>query len=144
MPNPHHQLNRGELARLARLYTIDPETQCWLWKGKLTPNGYAKWAKGPGQPDRVAHRIVYEHYKRRDITEGMQLDHLCRTRHCINPDHFEEVTASENTKRQDHAGRRKTECPKGHAYDEENTRISKDGKRVCRACDRQRTKKRTD
>jgi hypothetical protein len=140
MPNPDYQLNRGELARLQRLFAPNPETQCWEWTGPTTPNGYAKWQRGPGHRDRVAHRIVYEHYKRTNIPEELQLDHLCRTRNCINPDHMEIVTGSENTMRQDHAGRRKTECPQGHTYDEANTRITPAGKRVCRQCDRDRRK----
>ncbi len=74
----------------------------------------------------------------REIQPGMQLDHLCRNRQCVNPEHLEEVTASENTRRQDHAGRRKTECPRGHPYDDGNTRINSQGKRVCRACDKAR------
>lgn len=138
MPNPPWRLNVSELARLKRLITIDSETQCWLWQGVKTTNGYGKWSKGSGHRERVIHRITFEHYKDQAIPEGMQGDHLCRVRNCCNPDHIELVTPSENTMRQDHAGRRKTECPKGHVYDEGNTRNTSAGKRVCRACDRER------
>lgn len=138
MPNPTYRLNRAEEARLQRLIRINSDTGCWEWLGEVTLNGYGKWQRGPGHLQKVVHRIVYQHYKNREIPKGMQLDHLCRVRNCCNPDHLEEVTPSENTRRQDHAERRKTHCPKGHPYDEENTRRTPSGKRVCRACDRAR------
>lgn len=137
MPHPTYVLNRAELARLQRLLDIQ-EDGCWNWKGLTTSNGYGKWSKGPGQRVRAIHRITWEHYKNQEVPEGLQLDHICRNRLCCNPDHLEPVTPSENTMRQDHYERRKTHCPKGHEYDEANTRITPAGKRVCRACDRER------
>ena len=138
VPNPTWRLNRAELARLQRLIVVNVETGCWEWKGNTTTNGYGKWQRGPGHRERVAHRITYEHYKDMKIPDKMQGDHLCRNRICCNPDHIEIVTPSENTLRQDHAGRRKTHCPKNHEYSDDNTRITPDGKRVCRTCDRLR------
>ncbi len=135
-----HSLNRAELARMNRLIRIQDDG-CWLWLGDQTSNGYGKWQRGPGHRQRVAHRICWEHYNG-PIPEGHQLDHLCRNRICVNPEHLEPVTSSENIMRQDHANRLKTECINGHSYDEKNTRISKAGKRQCRECDRIRTAKR--
>lgn len=137
MPNPDHRLNRAEFARIQRQITIH-ENGCWLWTGQLNKNGYAFAQRGPGHPKRVVHRILWEHYNDQFIPEGMQLDHLCRQRNCVNPDHFEVVTPSVNTTRQDHGNRRKTHCPHGHEYTTENTRITKDNKRVCRACSKKR------
>lgn len=136
MPNPPWRLNSSEMARIRRLIALEDE--CWVWKGPKTPNGYGKHKVGPGKPERVIHRILWEHHKDQPVPEGLQLDHLCRNRLCCNPDHFEAVTGSENTRRQDHANRRKEACPKGHEYTEENTRVTPSGRRVCRECDRER------
>jgi hypothetical protein len=134
MPNPPERLNRGELARFMRYTHQDGATGCLLWQGPTMPNGYGKHRRSPGHAERAAHRILWEHVNG-PIPDGLQLDHRCRTRNCVLPEHLEPVSASENTKRQDHAERRVTQCPQGHPYDEENTRITTAGKRACRACD---------
>lgn len=134
-------LNYAELHRFKRNYRIAHEpnpitgTPCWVWIGRhWFPNGYGAHRTGPGKGARPAHVIAYEHHVG-PVPDGLQLDHRCRNRACVNPDHLEPVTGSVNTLRQDHAGRRKTHCPRGHAYTPENTITSKDGKRRCRACD---------
>lgn len=86
--------------------------------------------------DAGAHRVAYEEIMG-PVPEGLELDHLCRTRSCVNPSHLEPVTHRENMNRGDVATRRKTHCPKGHPYDEENTGIY-NGYRNCRACARLR------
>jgi hypothetical protein len=108
---------------------------CWLWTGKLTHLGYARVAwNGRLQ---MAHRVAYEMLVG-SIPKGMTLDHLCRRRHCIKPDHLEPVSLAENLRRGESPfarNARKTHCPQGHAYDEANTYIQpKTGGRVCRAC----------
>jgi hypothetical protein len=131
------RLNPSERARIERKITVDDDG-CWVWTGPQTRNGYGYWQAGPGKPKRVVHRILWEHEYDQPVPDGLQLDHLCRNRLCCRPDHFEPVTASVNTMRQDHAYRNKTHCPKGHEYTDANTRITPAGKRVCRQCDRER------
>lgn len=77
-----------------------------------------------------AHRAVYERIVGA-IPAGMQLDHTCRIRSCVNPAHLEPVTPRENTVR---ATVLITACPKGHPYDQENTLLSQAGARRCREC----------
>ena len=109
------------------------ECGCWVWMAGIRPDGYGRW-KG-----RLAHVVSYERHKG-PVPQGLELDHLCRVRCCVNPDHLEAVTHSENIRRGHGWGyihRQKTHCPKGHAYDEENTYTYKNGKyvrRCCRAC----------
>lgn len=130
-----YTLNRGERAKVMRHIRINPDTGCWEWQGKTNRNGYSWGQKGPGQPFRVMHRVLWEDAHNGPVPEGLQLDHLCRNRLCCNPEHLEPVTNAENTTRQDHANRMKTHCPRGHLLPEER---SKRGRRVCRECERER------
>lgn len=107
---------------------------CWLWTAHRSSHGYGR--VGVDGKGRQAHRVVYELLVG-PIPDGMQLDHLCRVRHCVNPAHVEPVTPRENYRRGFSAfgvNARKTECPQGHPYDEANTYFTPGGGRKCRAC----------
>lgn len=111
------------------------ESGCWEWIGVVAADGYGHY-KTNGRPHQ-AHRVVYE-FLVGPIPEGLQLDHLCRNRKCVNPAHLEPVTAKENTRRADVVfGIRSaaTHCKHGHPFDAENTKWV-DGRRTCRACRR--------
>lgn len=73
---------------------------CWLWTGYTSPRGYGDTGRYGLSRTRLAHRIAYELTLGR-IPEGMQLDHLCRVRRCVNPEHLEPVTPRENIARGD-------------------------------------------
>ena len=80
----------------------EPNSGCWLWEGYCSPYGYG-WAYGTttakiGAQSQLAHRLVYE-LIRGPIDGDMVLDHLCHTRCCVNPEHLEQVTLPENTRR---------------------------------------------
>lgn len=115
-------------------YIPEPNTGCWLWLGSLDRGGYGKLASGA-----IAHRVVYEQHKG-PIPEGRQLDHLCRQRSCVNPDHLEPVTRRENVIRgnvsrgADRTG--KPFCKHGHALTPENTYTGR-GWDECRVCRRE-------
>lgn len=114
---------------------IDATGDCWEWTGGTSPAGYGKAGT------RLAHRLVYEMLVG-PIPEGLTLDHLCRNRVCVNPDHLEPVTLADNVRRgYGLAGRwRNTHCKQGHPFDQVNTAypVRSNGKvrRACRACDR--------
>jgi hypothetical protein len=112
---------------------------CWLWTANLNNSGYGLfWVAGVD--DKVpAHRIAYE-LLIGPIPEGLTIDHLCRVRACVRPDHLEPVTHRENMLRGKHA--RKMHCPKGHPYDVRNTFITRRGHRECRACKQKRERDR--
>lgn len=110
------------------------EGECWRWTGAHVPNGYGQ-IQANGRP-RGVHRLAYEAWVG-PIPDGLEVDHLCRVRDCINPAHLEAVTHLENLRRGRTIVARqiaKTECPQGHPYDEGNTIKRSRGVRICRAC----------
>ena len=114
---------------------VDMSGECWVWTAYLNHAGYGQMAlDGVRHP---AHRAVYMVLVG-PIPEGLDLDHLCRNRACVNPDHLEPVTRSVNLSRGVGSGPRAalvTHCPAGHPYSPQNTYLSKRG-RNCRACHR--------
>ena len=123
--------------RVWRHVSFDTVTDCWLWTG-ATQRGYGVFNLGARGIGFVrAHRYVYELLRGR-IADGLVLDHLCRNSGCVNPWHLEAVTQRTNILRGDGLiadQARRTQCPQGHPYDEQNTRLFR-GARRCRACDR--------
>lgn len=114
-------------------------TPCHLYVGKLMPNGYArKWHL-------YLHRLAYENAKG-TIPEGYDVDHLCRVRHCVNPDHLEAVTRRENLLRGVTLAARKaqqTHCVHGHEFTPENTYLHPGtNRRQCHECRRERDRAR--
>lgn len=83
------------LDRLLAKFTVGDD--CWVWHGSTTLEGYGMFYAGPGQR-RPAHRAVYELLEG-PIPDGLEPDHLCRNRACVNPAHIELVTHSENVRR---------------------------------------------
>lgn len=122
---------------------------CWEWMGAHDHQGYSKvsvrWAQSRGLSS-LAYRAIYQ-LSVGEVPAGLTLDHLCRNRGCVNPSHLEPVTQAENTARGmgfAAVNARKTHCPTGHPYDEQNTyRFFQPGnsRRCCRACNRAAVKR---
>lgn len=82
----------------------------------------------------LAHRFAYELIQ--PVPDGLELDHLCRNRRCVRPDHLEPVTHRENVLRGQNpmaSQARRTECPVGHPYSPDNT-IREGNRRRCLIC----------
>ena len=98
---------------------------CRVWEGRLNRDGYGRIG------NRAAHRVIYEETVG-PVPPGMELDHLCRVRACVNPEHLEPVTHKENMARSEPAQR--THCPKGHEYTAENTYLQPRTGTLMRSC----------
>lgn len=109
---------------------------CKPWDGCLNSRGYGCFAFGGKGKNVLAHRWAYEQ-ARGPIPKGMAIDHLCRNRRCVNPEHMEPVTPVENVMRgmsPPAINARKTHCQRGHELSGLNLLIKADGKRNCRRC----------
>lgn len=109
------------------LSKVDYTDSCWIWSWSLDRHGYGQ-VRAFGTTKR-AHRIVYELLVG-EVAEGLDLDHICRNRSCVNPQHLEPVTRSQNLLRGELWQSKKTCCPEGHPYD----LIDNRGARRCRKC----------
>ena len=129
-------------------FKVDAMGVCWEWQAAKDTKGYGVF--NPNGTLVRSHRFAYENLVG-PIPEGLQLDHLCRNRICVNPDHLEPVTQGVNTDRGTARirlsiqGANITHCPRGHEYTEENTHVNKrNGTRKCRKCHRDRERERRE
>lgn len=117
---------------------IEDENGCWIWQGYIANVGYGRlYLEGQYA---YAHRLSYEQ-AHGQIPDELEIDHTCSNKRCINPAHLEAVTHAENVRRWAERTRRDT-CPAGHAYDEANTYISREGYRRCKRCRRENQNRR--
>lgn len=142
------QSRTGPIAKTAaeRFATkTEPQADgCILWTGGKTLGGYGSFTEetaGGAVKKEMAHRWAYK-TQVGPIGEGLDIDHLCRVRACVNPKHLEAVTRLENIRR---AAAVKTHCPAGHTYDAANTYIRPGTvHRSCRTCAHERDLQRAD
>ena len=112
--------------RFVKFYDEGAPDACWEWKGSRRTTGYGQFSRR-GRPD-AAHRVAWE-LVNGPIPDGLTIDHLCRNRLCVNPNHMEVVTGAENSRR----GATKTHCLNGH--DMKDAYVYPDGhRRECHVC----------
>lgn len=129
-------INNDSLVRFNN--KVNKTDSCWLWTGSTNGVGYGEIRIN--HKKHYAHRLSYQHYNG-DIAKGMEIDHLCRNRSCVNPAHLDQVNRSENMKRAMpyRKDTHKTTCINGHDLADSYQR--KDGKgRNCRKCNLDRVK----
>ena len=110
--------------------SVRPGSDCWIWTAYINRSGYGRF-RHPGFRTKQSHRIAYQALVA-PMPDNLHTDHLCRVRACCNPAHLEPVTPLVNCHRGEPA--RRTSCPLGHAYDEDNTILWTDGARRRRKC----------
>ena len=115
---------------------------CWEWTGCLMPLGYGQLRRDGKTV--YAHRVMYE-LMVGPIPEGLFIDHLCRNRKCVRPDHLEAVTNEVNIMRGNSVPARRarqTHCKEGHELAGDNLFVTVRGHRICRTCRRMADRKR--
>jgi hypothetical protein len=117
----------------------EPNTGCWIWCGDSNGN-YGSFGvydvKTNTHRNEYAHRFSYRLHKG-EIPLGFQIDHCCRMKLCVNPDHLELVTPRENTLRggwNKGQFQIKTHCKRGHPLSGNNLGIDCRGYAKCRIC----------
>ena len=137
-PQPTRRIT-PPLIRVVTKIDFDTTSGCWQWLGAVDSVGYSSFRLTKTPPvTKRAHRWLYELIVG-PIPAGLVLDHLCRNKLCVNPDHLEPVTNAENLRR--YPGyphnRRRTHCPQGHPYSGWNLIIEQRPQgfgRHCREC----------
>jgi hypothetical protein len=127
--------------RLLDKCSPEPNTGCWLWFGASQPSGYGQLWNGV-RPEQ-AHRVSFRLY-RGEIPSGCEIDHKCRKRSCVNPEHLAAITHQKNILAGDTAmaaNAKKTHCHQGHELAGRNLRIVR-GTRQCRLCEQLRARTR--
>lgn len=116
---------------------VEKTGTCWLWIGAINKGGYGTFRIDARTM--AAHRLSYM-WLVQPLIDGLEIDHLCRVRNCVNPAHLEQVTPRVNTLRSGAPAahnHRKTHCKRGHEFTPENTRLQAGGRRrVCKACEK--------
>ena len=118
-----------DIERFNKFVAETNPTKCWPWQGYVRSDGYGSFRfEGEKQG---AHRVSYILYVG-SIPSGMEIDHICFRADCVNPNHLQPLTPSENKRRVKE--RVEGKCRRGHTMDENNTIKRKDGTQKCRTC----------
>lgn len=127
-------MSRALPERILNKFDVVESTGCWAWNASMYPNGYGQvWN---GHRTEQAHRVVYR-LLCSEIASGLEVDHICRNRACVNPAHLRLVSHRENMRCSDAVmglNARKTHCKRGHLLAGDNLKLQANGSRNCKTC----------
>lgn len=119
---------------------VDAAGDCWLWTRARDSAGYGRfWSTERGN-NVYAHRWAWEEMVGA-VPAGMELDHLCRNKACVNPDHLEPVPGAVNRGRSPLSSAGRSHCRHGHELAGDNLKIDPAGWRQCRACNLEKSRR---
>ena len=127
-------MDKETLQRFKSKVSISQQSNCWIWTDRPSQKGYGRLLVDGKVMQ--AHRLSYEHFVG-PLNPWLTIDHLCRVRLCVNPNHLEQVTSKENSLRGVGVTAnfaRATHCKRGHPKVKENLYIKKDGTVRCKIC----------
>lgn len=141
-------LHRGVMGRFIRYIELLPNG-CWQWKGSRLPSGYGTFFVDADHRHVYAHRFSYDACNFSPLGSH-QAHHTCENKSCVNPYHIQKLTPGEHMRITPgtfaYEQTRRTQCPRGHDYDQQNTHTSTDkyGRvhRSCRSCNREMQRER--
>ena len=143
--------SKAFLTELERFWAnVNKSGECWTWTASKNQSGYGQFRSAVGNSaSRFSYMLIHGPIPRtNDHGVRLHIDHLCRNRACVNPDHLELVTDRENVLRGEGLtaiNARKTHCIRGHEFSPTNTywRGPANSQRMCRTCNNQQSKRRS-
>lgn len=128
--------NKSLLRKIILNTSFNKDTGCIEWTGATNGHGYGRICGVDGKKFKPAHRYIYEKLYG-ELDKNLHIDHLCRNKKCVNPEHLEPVSLVENVMRGTSftaQNARKSECKRGHEFNIYNTHFDPRGNRCCKLC----------